>query len=268
MTNTLRPLLALLASGILAISTPLAAEEEVLATVNGSKITQQDFQRFVYEATQGKGGQLNPNDVMAELLSRELIYQDAVKQGLEKSKKVKEELARIKYRLMVAAALEAAMKKQPITDKELQATYDKEVKGKKLKEFKARHILVDDKAQAEKIITELDLGGNFAKLAEKHSTDTGSSKQGGDLGWFKPQEMVPEFSIAAAQLKKGSYSKTPVQSQFGWHVIQLDDQRDVDPPTFEQLKPQLAQALQQQRVTAYIQSLKEKADIKLNEPKK
>ena len=259
-------LLALLAAGLFVATSPLSAEE-VLATVNGSKITQQDFQRFVYEATQGKGGQINPNDVMAELLSRELIYQDAIKQGLEKEKKVKEELARIRYRLLVAAALEEAMKKQPITDKELQATYDKEVKGKKIKEFKASHILVDDKAQAEKIITELDLGGNFAKLAEKHSTDPGSSKQGGELGWFKPQEMVPEFSRAAMQMEKGKHSKTPVQSQFGWHIIKLEDSREVEPPTFEQLKQQLAQALQQQRVTAYIQSLKEKADIKLNDPK-
>ncbi len=266
MSITHRSIISLLAAGVFTVSAPVVAEE-VLATVNGSKITQQDYQRFVYEATQGKGGQLNPNDVMAELLSRELIYQDALKQGLDKRKEVREELERIKYRLLVAAALEEKMKTQPTTDKELQATYDKEVKGKKLKEFKARHILVKEKAEAEKIITELDLGGDFGKLAEKHSTDPGSSKQGGDLGWFKPQEMVPEFSRAAAQMEKGKHSKKPVQSQFGWHIIKLEDSREVDPPTFEQLKPQLAQMLQQQKVTAYIQSLKEKADIKLNNKK-
>ncbi|MEN8169154.1 MAG: peptidylprolyl isomerase [Pseudomonadota bacterium] len=262
-----RFILPLLTAGALTLSASISAEEEVIATVNGSKITQQDFQRFVYEATQGKGGEINPNDVLSELLSRELVYQDAVKQGIDKRKIINDELQRFKQRLMVAAALDDQMKKKPTTDKELQAIYDKDIKNLKLKEFKARHILVEDKTLAEQIITELDLGGDFEKLAKKHSIDAGSQKNGGDLGWFKPQQMVPEFSLAAAQLEKNKYTKAPVKSQFGWHIIKMEDNRDVAPPTFEQIKPKLAQVAQQQKVTKYIQSLKEKADIKINQKK-
>jgi len=147
----------------------------------------------------------------------------------------------------------------------LQALYDSDIKELKLKELKARHILVKEKTQAEQIITELDLGGDFAKLAEKHSTDAGSAKKGGELGWFRPQQMVAEFSNAALLLDKGKYTKVPVQSQFGWHIIKLEDSRDVAPPTFEQVKPKLAQALKQKRVAEYIQSLEKKADIKVNQ---
>ena len=265
MSLSKRFILPLLTVGTL-LATAAVTAEEVLATVNGSKITNEDFQRFVFEATQGVKGkpQVNPQEVMSELLSRELIYQDAIKQGLDKRKDIIEEVARLKYKILVGVALDETLKKDPITDKDLKAVYDRDIKDLKLKELKARHILVKDKAQAEQIITELDLGGNFAKLAEKHSTDGGSKKNGGDLGWFKPQQMVAEFSQAAMQLKKGSYSKTPVQSQFGWHIIKLEDTRDVAPPSFEQMKPQLTQAIQQQQVTKYIQGLKDKADIKIN----
>lgn len=261
-------ILPLLAAGTLALSAPVsAAEEIVLATVNGSQITQEDYQRFVFEATQGVKGkpQLNPQEVMSELLSRELLYQDALKQGIDKRKEVIKEIDRLKYKLLVGVALDEAVSKKPISDKEMQELYDKEVKNLKLKEYKARHILVADKVQAEQIITELDLGGNFAKLAEKYSTDAGSKQSGGDLDWFRPQQMVPEFSNAAVLLDKGKYTKVPVQTQFGWHIIKLEDTRDLPTPTFEQVKPKLSQVLQQQRVTDYIQELKEKADIKINQ---
>lgn len=260
-----RRLITPLLSAALLATSASAIAEEVIATVNGSNITKDDFQRFVYEATQGKGGNVNPNDVLSELLSRELIHQDAMKQGLDKRKDITEELERLKYKLVVGVALDELIKKNPITDKELQALYDKEVKTLKLKEYKARHILVKEKTKAEQITTELDLGGDFAALAKKHSTDAGSAKKGGDLGWFKPQAMVPEFSNAASQLDKGKHTKVPVQSQFGWHVIKLEDSRDVPPPTFEQVKSKLAKLLQQQRVNTYVQSLQEKADIQITQ---
>lgn len=260
-------LLPLLASVALVAAAPSHAAEEVLATVNGAKITKDDFQRFVFEATQGMKGKpkIDPNDVMSELLSRELVYQDAIKQGVDKRKEIIDELKRLERKLIVGVAIDEAVNKNPITDKELQALYDSDIKDLKLKELKARHILVKEKTQAEQIITELDLGGDFAKLAEKHSTDAGSAKKGGELGWFRPQQMVAEFSNAAMLLDKGKYTKVPVQSQFGWHIIKLEDSRDVAPPTFEQVKPKLAQALKQKRVADYIQSLEKKADIKVNQ---
>jgi peptidyl-prolyl cis-trans isomerase C len=267
MSLSKRLLLPLLAAAAVALAAPLHAEEEVLATVNGAKITKDDFQRFVFEATQGMKGkpQIDPNDVMSELLSRELVYQDAIKQGIDKRKEILAEVKRLERKLLVGVALDEAVKNSPITDKELQALYDSDVKNLKLKELKARHILVKDKDKAEQIITELDLGGDFAKLAEKHSTDAGSAKKGGDLGWFRPQQMVPEFANAAMLLDKGKYTKVPVQSQFGWHIIKLEDSRDLAPPTFEQVKPKLTQVLKQKRVAEYIQSLQEKADIKITQ---
>jgi peptidyl-prolyl cis-trans isomerase C len=263
-----RLLLPLLAAGALALSAPLSAEEEVIVTVNGSKITQQDFQRFVFETTQGMKGnpQLDQQEVLNELLARELIHQDALKQGLDKRKDLIEEVARLQYKLLVSVALEEVVKKNPTTDKELQALYDKEIKNLKPREFKVRHILVGEKTQAEQIITELDLGGNFAKLAEKYSTDDNSNTKGGDIGWFKPQPSLPEFSRAIMQLEKGKYTATPVQTPVGWHIIKVEDSRESPPPTFEQIKPRLAQVVQQQKVTDYILSLKEKAEIKFAMP--
>ncbi len=264
MTICKRTILSLLAAGALVASVPTQAEE-VLATVNGAKITKQDFQRFAFEATQGVKGnpQLDPNDVMSELLSRELVYQDAIKQGIDKRKEVIAELGRLQRKLLVGIALEEAIKKNPVTDNDIQALYDTEVKNLKLKEYRARHILLKDKTQAEQIITELDLGGDFAQLAKKHSIDTSSAKNGGELDWFQPQRMVPEFSSATALLDKGKYTKVPVKSQYGWHIIKLEDSRDVTPPTLEQIKPKLSQALQQQQVGKYIKALQEKADINI-----
>jgi len=256
-------ILPLLATAL--FSSLALAEDDVIATVNDAKITKQDYQRFVFEATQGMKGkpQINPNDVMSELLSQELIFQDAIKQGLDKRQDIQDEVARLERKLIVSVALDEMVKKTPITDKELQALYDKEVKPLKPKEFKVRHILVKDKTKAEQIITELDLGGDFAKLAEKNSIHEESKVKGGDIGWFKPQPSMPEFSRAVLHLEKGKYTKSPVQTPLGWHVILQEDSRETAPPSFDKVKGRLQQMLQQQRVTEYIQSLEKKADIKI-----
>ena len=200
MSFSKRILLPLITS--VAIATPTLAEEKVVATVNGAKITTQDMQRFAFEATRGlpPNTKVDPNEVMSELLSRELVYQDAVKQGIDKRKGVQAEFEYLKRKLLIDVALKEALEKNPITDKELQAIYDNEIKNSKIKEYKARHILVADKTKAEQLISELDFGGDFAKLATMHSTDAESAKKGGDLGWFKPQLMVPQFANATALL--------------------------------------------------------------------
>ena len=251
----------------LAIAAPAQAEEQVVATVNGAKITAQDMQRFAFEATRGlpPNAKIDPNEVMSELLSRELVYQDAIKLGIDKRKEVEAEIEHLKRKLLVEVALNEALKKNPVTDKELKAIYDKEIKSSKIKEYKALHILVADKTRAEQLISELDLGGDFAKLATANSTDEESAKNGGDLGWFKPQLMVPQFANAVALLDKGRYTKVPVQSQYGWHIIRLEDSREVDPPSFDMVKERLGQALRQQRIALYIKSLHEKAEIKITQ---
>jgi len=231
---------------------------KVLATVNGNPITQQDFDEYV--RSNKNAGNADPQRVLDELVSRELVYQDAIAQGLDKDKSIEQQLEQLRTNLILGAALEKAMKGDPISDKELKGIYDQQVEQYNVKEFKARHILLKTKEDAEKVITELDMGGDFSELAKKRSTGP-SAKQGGDLGWFAPQQMVPEFSQAVAGMEKGSYTKQPVQTQFGWHVIKLEDTRSAEPPSFEDIKPKIKQMVEQQRMGNYIKGLREKAEV-------
>lgn len=237
-----------------------AADAKVLATVNGKTITQQDYDNFVKENP--KGAKADQKQVLNELITRELVYQDALKKGLDKDKEVLAKLEAVRQNLILGAALEKAMTSPAITDAELKKIYDARVAEFKVQEYKARHILVKTKEEAEKVITELDMGGDFAELAKKKSTGP-TGKNGGDLGWFAPQQMVPEFGQAVSQMKKGEYTKSPVQTKFGWHVIKLEDTRSAKPPTFEEVKPQLKKVAEQKRANDYLQSLKAKADIKI-----
>jgi len=258
-----RILLPVIAATAIALS-PLghAADNKALATVNGKPITQQEYDTFVREHTKGNSGKIDQKQVLNEMITRELVYQDALKQGLDKDPDVLKKLEEMKLNLILGAALEKVMSKAAITDAELKKMYDSKVADFNVKEYKARHILLKSKEEAEKVITELDMGADFADLAKKKSTGP-SGKSGGDLGWFAPQQMVPEFSAAVTKLEKGKYTKQPVQTKFGWHVIKLEDTRQAEPPKFEAVKPQLHKLAQQQRVNDYLQALKAKADIKM-----
>ncbi len=249
------------AATTLALSGQAMAADEVLATVNGKKITQKDFDQYMAMNTQGANA---PKErIVDELVNRELVYQDAIKQGLDKDKDVLAHLEALRTNVILGAALGKATTSKPITDAELKKLYDDKLGNFKMTEYKARHILLKTKEDAEKVITELDMGGDFAELAKNKSTGP-SSKQGGDLGWFAPQQMVPEFSSALLQLKKGKYTKEPVQTKFGWHVIKLEDTRNAEPPKFDDVKQRLKQNVEQQRLSDYIKTLREKAKIKVN----
>jgi len=250
-----------IAATTLALSGQVMAATAVLATVNGKKITQKDYDMYVQLNAQS--AKAPKERIIDELVSRELVYQDAIKKGLDKDKEVKAHLAALKTNVILGAALNKAATSKKITDKELKKLYDDKIANMKMTEYKASHILLKTKEDAEKVITELDMGGDFADLAKKKSTGP-SAKQGGDLGWFAPQQMVPEFSGALVQLEKGKYTKVPVKTKFGWHVIKLEDTRDAKPPTFDEVKPRLEQSIQQQRLSDYIKGLRDKAKIKIN----
>jgi len=256
----LLPVLAAAAIGLAPLSH--AADNKVVASVNGKSITQQDFDDFVRENAKGNNGKLDHEKVLNELISRELVYQDAIRQGLDKDPEVLKKLEQVKLNLILGAALDKAMSKPPINDGELKKIYDEKVADFNVKEYKASHILLKSKDEADKVITELDMGGDFAELAKKKSTGP-TGKNGGDLGWFAPQQMVPEFGAAVSKLEKGKYTKQPVQTKFGWHVIKLEDTRQAEPPSFESVKPQLEKIEHQRRANDYLQSLKAKADIKI-----
>ncbi len=254
-----RVLLPLVAASALCFA-PLGQAAEVLATVNGKKITQQDYDAYMQENPQSL--QLGKERALNELISRELVYQDALNKGLDKDKEVLAKLEVLRRNLILGTALQSTMNKSAINDKELKKMYDERLAGFKVQEYNARHILLASKEEAEKVITELDMGGNFAELAKKKSTGP-TGKNGGDLGWFAPQQMVPEFGQAVSQLEKGKYTKSPVQTQFGWHVIKLEDTRSAKPPTFEEVKPQLKKLAEQKRANDYLESLKSKAKIEI-----
>jgi len=239
-----------------------AADDKALATVNGKPITQQEYDTFVREHTKGNSGKVDQKKVLDEMISRELVYQDAIKQGLDKDPAVLKKLQELKVNLVLGAAIDKAMSKATVTDAELKKMYDSKVADFNVKEYKARHILLKSKDEAEKVITQLDMGADFGELAKKKSTGP-TGKKGGELGWFAPQQMVPEFSDAVTKLDKGKYTKKPVQTKFGWHVIQLEDTRQAEPPKFEAVKPQLKHLAQQKHVNDYLESLKAKADIKI-----
>lgn len=261
MSRSHRVLLPLAAAAALLLA-PMgqAADAKVLATVNGKNITQQDYDAYAKENPQSM--QLGKERILNELVSRELVYQDALKKGLDKDKEMLSRLETIRHNLILGAALEKAMSNPAITDKELKKMYDERLADFKVQEYKASHILLASKEEAEKVITELDMGGNFAELAKKKSTDP-AGKNGGDLGWFASEQMVPEFGQAISQMKKGTYSKSPVQTQFGWHVIKLEDTRSATPPKFEEVKPQLKRVAEQRRAGEYMESLKNKAKIEI-----
>ncbi len=261
MSLSQRVLLPLVAVSALCLA-PLsqAANAKVLAIVNGNNITQQEYDAFIQEHPQG--AQITKEQALNELISRELVYQDAMKNGLDKDKELLAKLEAIRQNLILGTALERAMSKPEVKDSELKKMYQERLSEFDVQEYKARHILLASKDEAEKVITELDMGGNFAELAKKKSTGP-TGKKGGDLGWFAPQQMVPEFSQAVAQLKKGKYTKNPVQTQFGWHVIKLEDTRKATPPTFDEVKPQLKKIAEQRRASKYMESLKSKAKIEI-----
>jgi peptidyl-prolyl cis-trans isomerase C len=258
----------LLAISSLTLATALLAPvaisaEKTVATVNGTAITQSmvDEYKRQYPGSAQQGAGMSDERAIDELVGRELVYQDAVAKKLDKTPEVKKQMEFLRKQVMLNAALEKAVGDRKITDEMLKKDYDSQVSSFNIQEYKARHILVKTEAEAKAIIGELDKGGDFAKLAAKYSTDPGSKDKGGDLDWFGPGQMVPQFTAATQALSKGSYTKTPAQSQFGWHIIKLEDTRKAQPPAFEQVKDQLRARIQQQYVNEYLQSLRSKAKV-------
>lgn len=241
---------------------PAFAEEKSAALVNGVSIPQSRVD-FAVQAELAQGQADTPElrkNIRENLIKRELITQAAKKLNLDKSPEVQQEMDFAKQSVLINAFLMDYMKKNPISEEVLKQEY--EARKAKLgdKEYNARHILVGTEAEAKAIIAQLGKKAKFEKLAAK-SKDTGSAAQGGSLGWAVPGTYVPPFAQALQSLKKGEYTKEPVQTQFGWHVIQLVDERPIKVPAFEEVKPQLQQRLQQQAVQKAIADLQANAKV-------
>jgi len=238
------------------------AKSGPVATVNGQKLSQELLDVFA-QAVMG-GSQEPPTDeqksqMIDQLINMTLAAQAAEKEGLGKDPKVKARMELIQTQVLAEAASEKYLSSHPSSESELKAEYDAQVASMP-KEYKARHILVDTKEKAEEIIAKLEAGGDFAKLATADSKDS-SSKNGGDLGWFSPQTMVKPFADAVEALQVGQYTKQPVQSEFGWHIILLEDVRSPEVPAFDQVKSQVEMFSQRKKLQAYIDELRKNAQI-------
>jgi len=252
----------LIAIAILSLA-PSAFAAEAVATVNGKQIKQSVYDLIVKDITANgqKVDDNTKNAIINELVGSELVYQEAQKLGLDKQSDflVREELARRK--LLTSTFLQDYVKKNPVSDADTKAAYEQYKKAYGEKEFNARHILVKTEAEAKDIIAQLNKGGDFAKIAKEKSLDPGSKDKGGDLGWFSPATMVKPFSDVTANLQKGAISASPVQTQFGWHVIKLIDTRPAQPLAYDKVKDGLQKNLQQRNLEKLMADLRSKSKI-------
>lgn len=248
----------------LALATPvIAAPSDVVATVNGRHILQKDVDGYIRDFKLTPEQAQRRDLIVNELVSRELVYQDALKQKLDQRADVVAELDQVRVKILLNAAVREAMLANPVTEEEMKKEYQAQLPKMQQQEYKARHILVQTEEEAKALITALERGADFSTLANEKSQDS-SAQNGGDLGWFPAGRMVEPFANAVRSMQKGSYSKTPVQTQFGWHVIALDDTRQGQAPDYESIKPQLQRFLQQRHIAAYLDKLRSgaKVDIK------
>lgn len=254
--------LALLTTALLSASTAVLAQN--IAIVNGKAVPQSRVDALVNQMT--RNGQQPKTPAMEtrakeEAVMREILEQEAERRGIQGSETYKTQIELARQSILINELIAEQRKKITISDEELKSEYDKVVKaqGGGGTEYRARHILVDGEAQAKSLIAQLKKGGNFEALAKKHSKDPGSGAKGGDLDFARPESYVPEFGQAMAALKKGQTTDTPVKSQFGWHIIKLEDTREAQLPAIDSVKPQLRQRLEGARMQAFVEGLKTSA---------
>lgn len=254
------------ASASASASAVAESKEAVAATVNGTPISKKQLDQIMQQqAAQGMPD--NPETrkmVIDQLAMQILVAQEATNKGLDKVAEVKEQLDMARLSILANSYVKDYMKNATVSDEALKAEYDKFKTTAGGTEFKARHILVASEEEAKDIIAKIKKDVKaFDGLAKAKSQDPGSKGKGGDLGWFNPRSMVPEFGEAVAKLEKGKFTETPVKSQFGYHVIILDDSRPLAVPALDDVKGPLTQQLQQQNLKKTFDDLKAKAKIEI-----
>jgi peptidyl-prolyl cis-trans isomerase C len=234
-----------------------------IAVVNGTPIPKARVDALVEQLVH-QGQQDSPQlqaAVREELINREILMQEAARRGIPTRPDVKAQVAVAQQTVVLRALIEDFLKNNQPSDSEVKARYDALVKDAGGKEYHLHHILVDNEDQAKDLIAKIKAGASFEDLAKQYSKDPGSGKNGGDLDWSDPKAYVPEFAAAAEKLQKGQMTDTPVHTQFGWHIIRLDDTRDITPPPLEQVRPQIVQQIQQEKLQAFEESLRKNAKV-------
>jgi len=263
----------ILATSIISLAlaaTTLTAEDKVatdvvIATVNGDKIMKSTLDGYL--AVLSKSGKriANKQAAVDDLVATEIALQEARKSDILNRPATKKAIEDYTRNVLLKTWTKEKVEAFKITDDAVKAAYDERVTKLASKEYNARHILLKTEDEAKAVIKELDGGADFEKLAKEKSTGP-SASNGGSLGWFKAQTMVPAFSNAVKAMSKGDVSKTPVKTQFGYHVIKVEDSRDTKLPTLDSLKSQLKRVIAQKKMLAYMTDLKKTADVKITLP--
>jgi peptidyl-prolyl cis-trans isomerase C len=263
MNQRLHAVAATVAAFALLGAAPLSASAQNVAVVNGKAVPKSRVDALLQQVT-ASGRPRTPElekQVQEEVIAREVFMQEAERRGLQGSDEVRTQLEFARQQIIIRALFSDFQKKNPVTDAEIKAEYDKFRAQVGEREFKARHILVEKEDEARALIAQLRGGANFADLAKRASKDPGSAANGGDLDWAAPGSYVKEFADAMTRLQKGQTSEAPVRSQFGFHIIRVDDIRQAQVPSMEELRPQIAQNLQQQKLQNFQEDLRKKARI-------
>lgn len=261
-------LVVLLSAALPALGQDTAADDPVEAVVNGQEIRRSDViesAQSLPPAYQQQIDQIYPA-LVERLIDLTLLLEEAKRRDLGADPEVKDRVADYEDQVVREVLLDRQVK-EGMTEEAVKARYDQFVaEFQPQSEVHARHILVATEDEAKAIIAELDAGGDFAAIATAKSIDTGSGAQGGDLGFFTAEQMVPEFSQAAFALEPGAHSTAPVQSQFGWHVIKVEEKRDTQPPSFEEARPEIENQLSQELVNDLVTKLRADAEIEMTQP--
>jgi peptidyl-prolyl cis-trans isomerase C len=234
-----------------------------VAIVNGKAVPKSRVEALAQQLERS-GRPITPEiegQIKDEVIAREIFMQEAQKKGLDATEDYKSQLELARQTILIRELFADYQKSHPITDADIKAEYDRFIASNSGTEYRARHILVDKEDVAKSIIAGIKKGQKFEDIAKKQSKDPGSGAKGGDLDWASPGNFVKEFSEAMTSLKKGQMTENPVKSQFGFHIIRLDDVRQAQVPKFEDVKPQIAQQLQQGRMNGYQQDLRSKAKV-------
>jgi len=241
----------------------MSAWAQNLAVVNGKPVPSSRVEALKQQVE--RSGRPVTREILAqikeELIAREIFMQEARKRGLDASEDYKAQLELARQSLLIRELFANFQKKNPVTDAEIKAEYDKFVAANGGKEYRARHILVEKEEEAKALIAELKKGGKFEELAKKASKDPGSGANGGDLDWANAASYVPEFSNAMVKLDKGQMTDAPVKSQFGFHIIRVDDVREAQLPKLDEVKPQITQQLTQSKLGKFQEDLRAKAKV-------
>ncbi|MDP2221814.1 MAG: peptidylprolyl isomerase [Hydrogenophaga sp.] len=254
--------LSALTAAALIAAAPWAAAQNV-AIVNGKAVPTARVEALAQQVA--ASGRPVDDAVRAQLkeevVLREIFMQEAQKRGIATSAEYKTQMELARQTIMIRALFADHQKKNPVTDAEIKAEYDKFAAANAGQEFRARHILVEKEDEAKAIIASIKGGAKFEDIAKKQSKDPGSGANGGDLDWAAAGSYVTEFSEAMVKLGKGQMTDAPVKSQFGWHIIRVDDVRQAQLPSFDEVKPQISQQMQQQKLSEFQQNLREKAKV-------